>query len=202
MPDKYKSSRYRTERTRKVIKAVSERIQRNGKISFQKIIMRLQNFKIICPLCSKKWCKMQCLQKIKVFGLSLVSKWKRYEELTSRFIGKQVMKTCSLMRNFSFYNSTKISKIIGTWLFLDDRRDARPNPNSSPLLFNHVFFFIIWVVWVDFCFCLHSCDQKFLRFVYFPSVLECCVPFLCFLSSVCVGGEPVSRRLITILECY
>ena len=74
-------------------------------------------------------------------------------------------------------------KIIldGMWLFLDDRRD-RPAR----------FCCIIWVVWVDFCFGLHSCDQKYSRFDYFLCILECCF-FFSLLSSVCVCGGGVGR---------
>ena len=53
------------------------------------------------------------------------------------------------------------------------------NPPARPLLFYRVFCCIIWVVWVDFCFCLHSCDMKFSAFDHFRCILECCVSSLC-----------------------
>ena len=62
------------------------------------------------------------------------------------------------------------------------------NPPVRPLLFYRVFCFIFWVVGVDFCFCLHSCDPKFSAFDHFPCILECCFSFS-LLSSVCGGGR-------------
>ena len=56
-------------------------------------------------------------------------------------------------------------------------------------------------MWVDFCFCLHSRDQKHSRFDRFPCILECCFFFLFFAFysvCVCVGG---SSRSVLIMIC-
>ena len=89
--------------------------------------------------------------------------------------------------------------IVGTWLFLDDRWDCPiPNPPARPLLFYRVFWCIIWVVWVDFCFWLRSCDQKYSKFNHFPCILQCLF-FLVFDCSKCVCGG--GRSVTSTLEC-
>ena len=72
---------------------------------------------------------------------------------------------------------------------------SHPTHPASLLLFHRVFCCIIWVVWDDFCFCLHSCDPKFSRFDHFPCILECLFFFL-----VCVRlwwGGSEGRMYIT-----
>ena len=60
------------------------------------------------------------------------------------------------------------------------------------ITFYLVFCCIIWVVWVDFCFCLHSCDQKYSTFDRFSCILECCFSFS-LLSIFCGGGRSGGR---------
>ena len=71
---------------------------------------------------------------------------------------------------------------------------------ASPLFFYRDFCYIIWVVWVDFCFCLRSSDAELSAFVHFPCILECCVSFLCFKVCLCVWGG-VRRDCSTSLIC-
>ena len=80
-------------------------------------------------------------------------------------------------------------------LFLDNQRD-RPIPNLPVrlLLFYRVLCCIIWVVRVDFCFCLHSCDLKFSALDQFPCILEWWFSCLCFLVSVCVCGGGADKE--------
>ena len=84
----------------------------------------------------------------------------------------------------------------------------RRNPSVRPIVFYLVFCFLILPVWVDFCFCLHSCYPKFLAFDHFPYILECYFSSSFFLVCVCVCGGcrrsaaeprscPVGRVLIS-----
>ena len=73
-------------------------------------------------------------------------------------------------------------------LFLDARwRLPIPIPPVGLVFFNLVFCFLFLPVWDNFCFCLHSCDQKFSTFDRFPCILECCFYFSLLSSEW--GGE-------------
>ena len=72
--------------------------------------------------------------------------------------------------------------VVSSYCTISSHRPTRP---ARSLLFNRVFCFIIWVVWIYFRVYLHSCDRKYSRFDRFPCILECCVSFS-FFSIVCV----------------
>ena len=116
--------------------------------------------------------------------------WTHYNDIALLFKGK----TCSealitMITKLRIYDCEVVWACCGTWLILGARwRRPSPIPPARRLFFYLVFCFIIWLVWVDFCFCLHSCDAKFSWFELIS--MHSTVLFFLFFAfySVCVGG--------------